>query len=530
MRVCVLCLALAAYAAPALGAAGPFTGVSEPPPIDADRMPAAQLARIQDRMRAFAVGSPGRPSPAADVIIPYSFVPIAGNLWDDVYINNYVDLDPTSGVKDFMCGSWTYDGHRGHDIDLRGFPYMDAAVPVFAALDGTVADAHDGEFDRIVGGLGSIPADASPNYVSLFHGGTQYSLYLHLRKGSVAVKIGDTVKAGQQIGLAGSSGFSSAPHLHFESQIAGAVFEPNAGDCRAGASNWVSQPTVRKDLYLAEFVVSDAILDNYNSALFGWPRSGSFTQGSHRVTVWFEPRNLPAGATWQVMYYRPDGTHAFDSPTYSFDNPAYRDLAFYWIGYDVNLNVLGTWKVELYLNGALMATGPFTVAADMAHVVNRPPNPITVALDPVAPLHSDVVFCRVTSGLLLNDPDYDIVRYHYLWKVNGATVRDITHAGRADAVPHDTATAGQTLSCTVTPTDGRADGAPVTVQAVIPGSAAGDVDGNGMFDAADVAAALRIGLGGSAASPEAIQRSGASVGGRLTSQSAVILMRRLMGL
>jgi murein DD-endopeptidase MepM/ murein hydrolase activator NlpD len=44
------------------------------------------------------------------------------------------------------------------------------------------------------------------------------SAYMHLRKGSLAVKKGDLVKEGQVIALSGNTGESTGPHLHFEIQ------------------------------------------------------------------------------------------------------------------------------------------------------------------------------------------------------------------------------------------------------------------------------------------------------------------------
>src|SRR6516162_3946782 len=155
----------------------------------------------------------------------YPFIPVAGNVWQDRFVNNFVDLDPTSpGILDWDCTDFTYDGHTGHDIDLRSFGEQDVGVPVFAALDGVVSAVHDGEYDRNTS-MNNQPA----NYVIISHGGTHYSSYWHLRKNSVAVSVGQTVFAGQQIGLAGSSGSSTGPHLHFESQYNSAVYEPSAG-------------------------------------------------------------------------------------------------------------------------------------------------------------------------------------------------------------------------------------------------------------------------------------------------------------
>jgi len=53
------------------------------------------------------------------------------------------------------------------------------------------------------------------NYVIIEHAGGEFSYYLHLQKNSVAVKEGDIVERGQQIGRVGHSGNSEAPHLHF---------------------------------------------------------------------------------------------------------------------------------------------------------------------------------------------------------------------------------------------------------------------------------------------------------------------------
>src|SRR5712691_3318923 len=44
-------------------------------------------------------------------------------------ISNFVDLDPTSALKDWNCGTRTYDGHQGNDLYLMPFSWwkMDQA-------------------------------------------------------------------------------------------------------------------------------------------------------------------------------------------------------------------------------------------------------------------------------------------------------------------------------------------------------------------------------------------------------------------
>jgi murein DD-endopeptidase MepM/ murein hydrolase activator NlpD len=55
------------------------------------------------------------------------------------------------------------------------------------------------------------------------------SAYMHLRKGSLAVKKGDLVKKGQVIALSGNTGESTGPHLHFEIQRGKAYIWTNNG-------------------------------------------------------------------------------------------------------------------------------------------------------------------------------------------------------------------------------------------------------------------------------------------------------------
>ena len=52
-------------------------------------------------------------------------------------------------------------------------------------------------------------------YVVLDLGGGRFAFYAHLQPGSLRVKAGDRVKAGQVLGLVGNSGNSTEPHLHF---------------------------------------------------------------------------------------------------------------------------------------------------------------------------------------------------------------------------------------------------------------------------------------------------------------------------
>jgi murein DD-endopeptidase MepM/ murein hydrolase activator NlpD len=95
--------------------------------------------------------------------------------------------------------------HTG--IDLAG----PLGTPMMAAADGVVVAA-----DASTVGYG--------NHVIIAHAGGLLTLYGHLE--AMLVKPGDSVKAGQVIGLLGSTGNSTGPHCHFEVRISGLPVNP----------------------------------------------------------------------------------------------------------------------------------------------------------------------------------------------------------------------------------------------------------------------------------------------------------------
>jgi hypothetical protein len=83
---------------------------------------------------------------------------------------------------------------------------------VTAAAAGRVVDVKQ---DGKCGGP-SPDYFASNNYVIIDHGGGHFSKYMHLQHNSAKVKIGQIVRAGQEIALSGSTGFATSAHLHFQ--------------------------------------------------------------------------------------------------------------------------------------------------------------------------------------------------------------------------------------------------------------------------------------------------------------------------
>ena len=97
-------------------------------------------------------------------------------------------------------------GHTG--IDYRA----DTGTPVVASRSGKVIETTGGWS----GGWGIS--------VVLDHGSGLTSRYAHLSR--TAVTVGQTVSQGNVVGYSGNTGFSTGPHLHFETRINGRVVSP----------------------------------------------------------------------------------------------------------------------------------------------------------------------------------------------------------------------------------------------------------------------------------------------------------------
>jgi murein DD-endopeptidase MepM/ murein hydrolase activator NlpD len=177
--------------------------------------------------------------------------------------SNYVDHDTTSGVRDYNCGTRTYNGHRGTDIALWPFSWhqqITGQVDVVAAQSGIIINKFDGNFDQNCSCVSN-----NWNGIIIRHPDGSVAWYGHFKNGSITSKaIGQTVVQGEYLGKVGSSGCSTGPHLHFElyaNSDQTILVDPYAGTCNSlnGNTSWWSNQKPYAEPNLNKLMTHDCI-------------------------------------------------------------------------------------------------------------------------------------------------------------------------------------------------------------------------------------------------------------------------------
>lgn len=171
-----------------------------------------------------------------------------GAAYNEVWgISNYVDQNPEypNKVLDYNCGTKTYDTNAGYNhmgVDIYTWPFgwkmMDNdEAEIIAAAPGQIISIGRNQPDRSCEFNNDIW-----NGVYVQHADGSVAMYGHMKKNSPTSKnVGDTVERGEFLGIIGSSGNSTGPHLHFEvySEIElngvgqDVLVDPYAGDCNS---------------------------------------------------------------------------------------------------------------------------------------------------------------------------------------------------------------------------------------------------------------------------------------------------------
>ncbi len=107
-----------------------------------------------------------------------------------------------------------FKGHFSHNqepninaLDIA----MNISDQIHAARDGVVVEVKD---DYHMGGVDKYFLDKA-NFISVLHSDDTMAIYAHILLGSAVVHVGQKIKAGDPLANAGTSGYSTGPHLHF---------------------------------------------------------------------------------------------------------------------------------------------------------------------------------------------------------------------------------------------------------------------------------------------------------------------------
>jgi hypothetical protein len=232
----------------------PDGGGIAPPRAEAPDLTDAERARIHEEIRqnvqAIRASKLAPVAPQGGAVSFAWPLRLAAGSSDPGYhgVSGFVDHDARypNYLLDYACGTRTYDlasgyNHKGTDYFLWPFDWnkMDASeVEVVAAAGGVIVGKSDGNYDRSCSMSGG-----QWNAVYIQHDDGSTAWYGHMKAGSVTSKgIGASVGVGEYLGVVGSSGNSTGPHLHLEVyDAASQLVDPYQGACNVTPSLWAAQ-------------------------------------------------------------------------------------------------------------------------------------------------------------------------------------------------------------------------------------------------------------------------------------------------
>lgn len=270
-------------------------------------------------------------APAADP--PRLGLPLACTLGTDCAVQNYPDDDPGPAVRDYQCHARSYDKHDGTDFRLTSMARQRQGVAVIAAAAGTVLRARDGVADVSIrdAPAGATAGQECGNGLVIDHGGGWETQYCHMARGSLAVRPGDRVTAGQPLGRVGLSGNTEFPHVHLTVRRDGKAIDPfawgaAAGSCGGGRSLWITTPPYRRgQVLVAGFAAGPVTMAQAQAdGAAQRPRPGRATP----LVAFVQAIGLERGDVQRLTLFAADGTVLADNKAAPLDRDKAQVLLF----------------------------------------------------------------------------------------------------------------------------------------------------------------------------------------------------------
>lgn len=268
-------------------------------------------------------------------------------------IFQYFDHDPVNpgSVEDWNCGDITYDvpgyNHNGTDIGI--FPFArtmqeNDAVEVIAAAPGIIVQKVDGNYDQNCNG-----SNPNWNYLFVQHSDGTFALYGHMKDQSLtSLQVGDSINTGDYIGIVGSSGASTGPHLHFEIMEANLTsVDPYTGPCNSGTSMWANQNTYL-DKGINRVMTHSAAPSNNTCPTLETINEQTVFELGPTVYLGSYLRHADASDVFTVTVKKPDGS-VYWTTTHS-PNQFFAAYQFYFFITVSTFQPEGTWTYELSTN------------------------------------------------------------------------------------------------------------------------------------------------------------------------------------
>ncbi len=360
-------------------------------------------------------------------------------------ISNYVDENSAypNQLRDYNCGTRTYDlsngyNHAGTDIFLWPGMWQKMqrnAVQIIAAAPGTILYKSDGNTDQ---NCAFCTTTCNWNAVYIMHADGTVAWYGHMKSGSLTTKsVGQTVALGEFLGIVGSSGNSTGPHLHFEVYTNSSytqLVDPWNGPCNTmnpGVSWWTNQqnyqvPTLNK---LITNKTAPSLGSCPNQEFIN--ETNTFSNGDTLFLSSYY-RDQLSGQSSVHKIYKPDGS-VWQTWNQNFTN---NYSASYWYYYWILPNPApsGVWKYEVVFNGTQKESVFFSVNDAVLRVC---PNNYYVINSNITgstyqwQVNTGSGFVNITNGvnysgvntskLLLNNLPSTFYGYQYRCLVNGTS-------------------------------------------------------------------------------------------------------------
>lgn len=284
-------------------------------------------------------------------------------------------------LEDYNCGNRTYDNNSGYNhtgTDFFTWPFswyqfQNNMSEVIAAAPGKIVYKHDGEFD-----MSCSFNNNEWNAVYIEHSDGSTAWYGHLKNGTLTAKnVGATVAAGEYLGVVGSSGNSTGPHLHFEVYDHNDnLIDPFSGNCSSGTSWWQNQVPYRNPTINA-LLLHNGVVD-FNTCPETETTNISFQllpNSDVYAASYFKDQRKGTVATYKL--YKPNGTIS-NSWTFEFEDDF--DSS-YWYWEFNNLSDLGEWTFECTYQGKTVqqkfkVVSVLSVAQEKLNQMQIAPNPV----------------------------------------------------------------------------------------------------------------------------------------------------------